>query len=176
MWCWSPKDSRKINGKYGTSGCQIPGWRDSIRANKHDFEKTGQVGPDQSSVERTQTCKMAESHGTPLSDLKASWWGLQLWQFEFTTKIEHGRTRDTSFPWTIILCVVTLDLQFLVYFLSNCSVSFKCQIHLLRQFLQTSPLHRQNEQRSFCLVTKVLGKRVLLPGTLEILKMAEFVY
>jgi hypothetical protein len=61
----------KIIVKYGTSGCQIPGWRDSVRANSMMW-KTGQVGPDQSSVERIQTCKMAESHGTPLSDLKAS--------------------------------------------------------------------------------------------------------
>ena len=49
-------------------------------------------------------------------------------------------------------------------FLSNCSVSFKCQIYHLHQSLQTSPLHRQNERKSFCLVTKASGRQVLLPG------------
>lgn len=65
------------------------------------------------------------------------------------------------------------DLQFLAYFISNCSLSFKCQTHLLPQSLQTFPRHRQNERKSFSLVTKVLGKRVLLPGMLEILRIAE---
>ena len=97
--------------------------------------------------------------------------GMQTATLSITTKIEHGTTRDTSFPRTIVL----LHFQFLAYFISNCSqaLSFKCRIHLLPQSPQTSPLHRQKERKSFCLATKALGKRVLLPGMLEILRIAE---
>ena len=79
-------------------------------------------------------------------------------------------TRHSQEHWTI----ANLTSNFLLIFsLYNCSVSFKCRIHLLHQSLQTSPRHRQSERKSFCLVTKVLGKQVLLPGALEIFKIAE---
>lgn len=78
--------------------------------------------PDQSSVERIQRYRMAESHHRPLSDLKASWWDARLlrhWQFDkIGTKIEHGRTRDTSFHKNNCY----FDIQFLAYF-SGCSMS-----------------------------------------------------